>query len=76
MPQLRLVVLALQDRLSYGTTFETAMAGLFGPAGAPAATGRAGGRRRAGCAATVRPSPPISLSSFATPRRSLSSTSA
>src|SRR5712671_2073363 len=30
MPELRLVVLALQDRLAYGTTFEAAMAGLFG----------------------------------------------
>ncbi|MGH8221324.1 MAG: UPF0182 family protein [Steroidobacteraceae bacterium] len=33
MPELRLVVLALQDRLAYGPTFETAMAALFG--GAP-----------------------------------------
>ena len=32
MPELRLVVLALQDRLAYGTTFESAMAGLFGGA--------------------------------------------
>jgi uncharacterized protein len=30
MPELRLVVLALQDRLAYGPTFEAAMAGLFG----------------------------------------------
>jgi uncharacterized membrane protein (UPF0182 family) len=30
MPELRLVVLALQDRLAYGTTFETALANLFG----------------------------------------------
>jgi uncharacterized protein len=30
MPELRLVVLALQDRLAYGPTFESAMAGLFG----------------------------------------------
>src|SRR5476649_1966563 len=29
MPELRLVVLALQDRLAYGTTFESAMASLF-----------------------------------------------
>ena len=43
MPELRLVVLALQDRLAYGPTFESAMAGLFGgsasslsPAAAPA----------------------------------------
>ncbi len=30
MPELRIVVLALQDRLAYGPTFEAAMAGLFG----------------------------------------------
>jgi len=30
MPELRLVVLALQDRLAYGPTYESAMAGLFG----------------------------------------------
>ena len=30
MPELRLVVLALQDRLSYGPTFEAAMSALFG----------------------------------------------
>jgi uncharacterized membrane protein (UPF0182 family) len=32
MPQLRLVVLALQERLAYGPTFEDALAGLFGTA--------------------------------------------
>src|SRR5438046_5415398 len=40
MPELRLVVLALQDRLAYGPTFEVALAALFGhrpptPANAP-----------------------------------------
>jgi hypothetical protein len=30
MPELRIVVLALQDRLAYGSTFESAMASLFG----------------------------------------------
>jgi uncharacterized membrane protein (UPF0182 family) len=30
MPELRLVVLALQDRLAYGPTFESAMRSLFG----------------------------------------------
>jgi uncharacterized membrane protein (UPF0182 family) len=29
MPELRLVVLALQDRLAYGPTFESALAALF-----------------------------------------------
>ena len=32
MPELRLVVLALQDRLAYGPTFESAMESLFGGA--------------------------------------------
>jgi uncharacterized membrane protein (UPF0182 family) len=32
MPELRLVVLALQDRLAYGPTFESALASLFGNA--------------------------------------------
>jgi uncharacterized membrane protein (UPF0182 family) len=32
MPELRLVVLALQDRLAYGPTFESTMAALFGGA--------------------------------------------
>ncbi|MFZ0806824.1 MAG: UPF0182 family protein [Candidatus Sulfotelmatobacter sp.] len=32
MPELRLVVLALQDRLAYGPTFESALASLFGAA--------------------------------------------
>ena len=30
MPELRLVVLALQDKLAYGPTFESALASLFG----------------------------------------------
>jgi uncharacterized membrane protein (UPF0182 family) len=37
MPELRLVVLALQDRLAYGPTFESALAALFG-AGASSTT--------------------------------------
>jgi uncharacterized membrane protein (UPF0182 family) len=32
MPELRLVVLALQDKLAYGPTFESALASLFGGA--------------------------------------------
>jgi uncharacterized membrane protein (UPF0182 family) len=46
MPELRLVVLALQDRLAYGPTFESAMRALFGgeasslSAAAPADPGR------------------------------------
>jgi uncharacterized protein len=47
MPELRLVVLALQDRLVYGTTFDAAMANLFG---APSTTAAAavGGAQAAG----------------------------
>ena len=49
MPELRLVVLALQDRLAYGPTFQSAMAALFGgevssltaPANAPSTTAAA-----------------------------------
>jgi len=48
MPELRLVVLALQDRLAYGPTFESAMRSLFGgeasslsAAAAPVEPGRA-----------------------------------
>ena len=52
MPELRLVVLALQDRLAYGPTFDSALASLFGgaesslstneaPRAAPAAPGQA-----------------------------------
>jgi uncharacterized membrane protein (UPF0182 family) len=42
MPELRLVVLALQDRLVYATTFEAALNELFGAAGATATATVAG----------------------------------
>jgi uncharacterized membrane protein (UPF0182 family) len=43
MPELRLVVLALQDRLGYGTTFDAAMNSLFGAGTAgPAAAAATG----------------------------------
>jgi uncharacterized protein len=66
MPELRLVVLALQDRLAYGPTFEVAMAALFGsgqstlstapnapstPTPAPAAPGASGAPASASTAA-------------------------
>lgn len=41
MPELRIVVLAVQDRLAYGPTFEAALAALFGDA-APSLNGRGG----------------------------------
>jgi uncharacterized membrane protein (UPF0182 family) len=54
MPELRLVVLALQDRLAYGPTFEAALTSLFGggpsslsAAETPRATPEAGGQPQA-----------------------------
>ena len=41
MPELRLVVLALQDRLAYGPTFEAALTSLFGGTGSSLATAEA-----------------------------------
>ena len=43
MPELRLVVLALQDRLAYGPTFESAMAALFGGAASSMSASATGG---------------------------------
>jgi uncharacterized membrane protein (UPF0182 family) len=58
MPELRLVVLALQDRLAYGPTFEAALSSLFGSEApsltngeAPQATSGTGGGN--GTGATV-----------------------
>jgi uncharacterized membrane protein (UPF0182 family) len=56
MPELRLVVLAMQDRLSYATTFEAALAGLFGGtvasgAASSATSGAAGGEAAPSAAA-------------------------
>src|SRR5258707_6168614 len=53
MPELRLVVLALQDRLAYRPTFESAMAALFGGAVSsmsPAAASAKPGQRAAAAA--------------------------
>jgi hypothetical protein len=59
MPELRLVVLAIQDRLAYGPTFESAMAALFGnaPSTLSGANGVAGGDVGSS-AARPRPGPP------------------
>jgi uncharacterized protein len=62
MPELRLVVLALQDRLAYGPTFESAMASLFGgavsslTASSTSAT-VASGSQRGTLASTASPQP-------------------
>ena len=65
MPELRLVVLALQDRLAYGPTFESAMKALFGgetsslsAAAAPVEPGRS-----AGASATTN-QPPADLNTL------------
>src|SRR5579864_1220294 len=58
MPELRLVVLALQDRLAYGPTFESAMAALFGRATSSLSAATVSGepmRRAPASAATARP---------------------
>jgi uncharacterized membrane protein (UPF0182 family) len=57
MPELRLVVLAVQDRLAYGPTFEAAMAALFGGAASSlsAAPGSAEPARHAAAAAGSPP---------------------
>jgi hypothetical protein len=63
MPELRLVVLAVQDRLAYGPTFESAMAALFGgaastlsapSAGSPSAAPPAPGPRGTNAAPETR----------------------
>jgi uncharacterized membrane protein (UPF0182 family) len=69
MPELRLVVLALQDRLAYGPTFESAMKSLFGgetsslsaAAAAPAEPGRSAA---ASVPATVAGKPTVDLNTL------------
>jgi uncharacterized membrane protein (UPF0182 family) len=61
MPELRLVVLALQDRLAYGPTFEAAMASLFGNAAstltaAPGNSGSPAPARASGANVEAEPS--------------------
>ena len=54
MPELRLVVLALQDRLAYGPTFEAALAALFGGATSSTLTAAAASSARHPAAARRR----------------------
>ena len=56
MPELRLVVLALQDRLAYGSTFESALAALFGGAGSSLTAAAEPQRTAQPSAATATPS--------------------
>jgi len=57
MPELRLVVLALQDRLAYGPTFEAAMSSLFGGE-APSLTGGEAQQPATGGGAVAAPGAP------------------
>ncbi len=52
MPELRIVVLALQDRVAYGPNFETALAALFGTAPSTLSAPQNGG-----ASASARPAP-------------------
>jgi uncharacterized membrane protein (UPF0182 family) len=67
MPELRLVVLAVQDRLAYGPTFEAAMSALFGGAASSlsAAPGSAEPARHA-AAAAGSPQPAAELNTLIT----------
>ncbi len=58
MPELRLVVLALQDRLVYGPTFESAMAALFGGAASSITAAAAAAAEPARHASTTTASQP------------------
>ena len=69
MPELRLVVLAVQDRLAYGPTFESAMAALFGGAvsslSAPAtSTATVPAERARGTPASGTPQPAANLNAL------------
>ncbi|MGA8344139.1 MAG: UPF0182 family protein, partial [Candidatus Sulfotelmatobacter sp.] len=68
MPELRLVVLALQDRLAYGPTFESAMASLFGGAvsslTAPSTAGAPAESQRGSPASAASPQPTADLNAL------------
>jgi uncharacterized membrane protein (UPF0182 family) len=58
MPELRLVVLALQDRLAYGPTFESAMGALFGGEASSLSVGAAPAEAERGAAVSVSAAKP------------------
>jgi uncharacterized membrane protein (UPF0182 family) len=65
MPELRLVVLALQDRLAYGPTFESAMAALFGGAASATSVAAAPAQpERSAPASTASPQPAADLNAL------------
>ena len=59
MPELRLVVLALQDRLAYGPTFDSAMRALFGGESSSLSGTTATGESDRGAAASVAVTKPM-----------------
>src|SRR5271154_5267661 len=58
MPELRLVVLAVQDRLAYGPTFEAALASLFGRAASSVSAAAAAVEPERSSAASTAAAPP------------------
>src|ERR1700682_5958031 len=66
MPELRLVVLALQDRLAYGPTFESAMAALFGGAVPPMSAAAAPAEQVRRPAPAASPQPAADLNALIT----------
>jgi uncharacterized protein len=64
MPELRLVVLALQDRLAYGPTFESAMAALFGGAVSSVSPAAASAEPVRSAAASTPPQPAADLNAL------------
>jgi hypothetical protein len=58
MPELRLVVLALQDRLAYGSTFEAALRSLFGGEASSLTSESTSGAQPQRTAATANPAGP------------------
>jgi hypothetical protein len=63
MPELRLVVLALQDRLAYGPNFESALASLFG-AQTPSLTGAESPQTPSAAAPSGAPQPAPDLNAL------------
>jgi uncharacterized membrane protein (UPF0182 family) len=61
MPELRLVVLALQDRLAYGSTFEAALTALFAGGGSSLASAEPQPRAAPPSAGAAAPQPAVEL---------------
>jgi uncharacterized protein len=73
MPELRLVVLALQDRLAYGANFETALAALFGgqPSSLTATAGPSQSSSSASSGPSGQPAPSAANGSISSNRAAL-----